>query len=237
MQMLSTPRTARSPARQRRLFLDRRASTGRAHRPGDCRVRHPGRGRRGRHGNRGGDPRPTWRCASASSPGPRRSFGPATCQNPQRQDHAAAAPRHRRGAGSSATATSSSWLNQVERWLGLLTDQQLRRGGAQVGSSIRERHPSLGQEREREPPTLRMDQERRRDPRTTRVIYPPDSWRRTLEAPQALWTAQTELLGPRTQSSGCPRTWETTSSGTCWPASSALALAGKSNTPIMSCIG
>ena len=26
------------------------------------------------------------------------------------------------------TPTSSSWLNQVERWFGLLTDQQLRRG-------------------------------------------------------------------------------------------------------------
>jgi transposase len=26
------------------------------------------------------------------------------------------------------TPTYSSWLNQVERWFGLLTDQQLRRG-------------------------------------------------------------------------------------------------------------
>ncbi len=26
------------------------------------------------------------------------------------------------------TPTSSSWLNQVERWFGLLTDRQLRRG-------------------------------------------------------------------------------------------------------------
>ena len=26
------------------------------------------------------------------------------------------------------TPTSSSWLNQVERWFGLLTDKQLRRG-------------------------------------------------------------------------------------------------------------
>ena len=26
------------------------------------------------------------------------------------------------------TPTSSSWLNQVERWLGLLTDRQIRRG-------------------------------------------------------------------------------------------------------------
>jgi hypothetical protein len=32
-------------------------------------------------------------------------------------------------AGSSATPTSSWWLNQLERWFGLLTDQQLRREG------------------------------------------------------------------------------------------------------------
>ncbi len=32
------------------------------------------------------------------------------------------------------TPTSSSWLNQVERWFGLLTDKQLRRG---VHKSVR----------------------------------------------------------------------------------------------------
>jgi hypothetical protein len=39
------------------------------------------------------------------------------------------------------------------------------------------------------------------------------------------------------QASGRPRTWETTSWGTGTSGSSAAALAGKSNTPIMSCIG
>ena len=46
------------------------------------------------------------------------------------------------------TPTSSSWLNQVERWFGLLTDKQLRRGGPQVRPRAGEGHPRLDQDLE-----------------------------------------------------------------------------------------
>jgi len=42
------------------------------------------------------------------------------------------------------TPTSSSWLNQVERWFGLLTDKQLRRGVHKTLRALGERHPDLG---------------------------------------------------------------------------------------------
>jgi hypothetical protein len=53
----------------------------------------------------------------------------------------------------------ADWLNQVERWFGLLTDQKLRRG---VHKSLRagKRHPRLDQGLERRPSALHLDQDR-----------------------------------------------------------------------------
>jgi hypothetical protein len=43
-----------------------------------------------------------------------------------------------------------------------------------------ERHSRLDHQLERQPETLHLDQERRRDPRTPRLIYSTNPWRRTL---------------------------------------------------------
>src|SRR6478752_7653279 len=43
-----------------------------------------------------------------------------------------------------------------------------------------ERHSRLDHQLERQPETLHLDQDRRRDPRTPRLIYSTDPWRRTL---------------------------------------------------------
>ena len=96
-------------------------------------------------------------------------------QNPVDHPMAAAHPRFH----LHFTPTSSSWLNQVERWFGLLTDKQLRRR-AQEPASTRERHPRLGRQLERQPATVRLDQDRRPDLRTTALISSTDSRRRTL---------------------------------------------------------
>jgi len=78
------------------------------------------------------------------------------------------------------TPTGSSWINQVERWFGYLTDQLLRRRRAQKRAGAGERRPRLDQNLERRPKTLRMDQDRRRDPRLPRTIYLTNLGRRTL---------------------------------------------------------
>src|SRR6185295_9715861 len=44
-----------------------------------------------------------------------------------------------------------------------------------------ERHSRLDHQLERQPETLHLDQDRRRDPRTPRLIYSTDPWRRTLD--------------------------------------------------------
>src|SRR6476659_2634221 len=43
-----------------------------------------------------------------------------------------------------------------------------------------ERHSRLDHQLERQPETLHLDQDRRRHPRTPRLIYSTDPWRRTL---------------------------------------------------------
>ena len=69
------------------------------------------------------------------------------------------------------TPTGSSWINQVERWFGFLTDQLIRRGVhksvATLESDVRGWITAL----ERRPETVPLDQNRRRDPRLTRPIY------------------------------------------------------------------
>jgi transposase len=77
------------------------------------------------------------------------------------------------------TPTSSSWLNQVERWFGLLTERQLRRGVHDNVSAL-EHDIGLDRAMEQQPPTLHLDQNRRRNPSKTRPISTTNSWRRTL---------------------------------------------------------
>jgi hypothetical protein len=66
------------------------------------------------------------------------------------------------------TPTSSSWFNQVERWFGLLTDKQIRRG-AYKNAQAGEGHTQLDQDLERRPETLRG-----RRPRTRPLSASPD---------------------------------------------------------------
>jgi hypothetical protein len=57
------------------------------------------------------------------------------------------------------TPTGSSWLHQVVRWFGLLTDKLIRHGA--------HRHPRLDRHLERRSPTLHLGQDRRRRPQLT----------------------------------------------------------------------
>ena len=59
------------------------------------------------------------------------------------------------------TPTSASWLNQVERWFGLLTDKQIRRGVHRSTKELERNHPRLHRHDKPEPQTLQMDQIRR----------------------------------------------------------------------------
>ena len=47
------------------------------------------------------------------------------------------------------TPTGSSWINQVERWFGYLTDQKIRRGVHKSVPGPRSRHPRLDRALER----------------------------------------------------------------------------------------
>ena len=67
------------------------------------------------------------------------------------------------------TPTSSSWLNQVERWFGELTAKMLRRGAHTVRAGPRSRHPGLDRQLEQRPTAIHLDQNRRPDPRITRT--------------------------------------------------------------------
>jgi hypothetical protein len=51
--------------------------------------------------------------------------------------------------------TGSSWINQVERWFGYLTDQLIGRGGHTSVQAL-ERRPRLDQELEQRPTAIRM---------------------------------------------------------------------------------
>ena len=80
------------------------------------------------------------------------------------------------------TPTGSSWINQVERWFGLLTDQLIRRGVHKQRRRPGERRPRVDQELERGPETVRLDQDGRGHPPIPSEIYREDLRRRTLVA-------------------------------------------------------
>ena len=59
------------------------------------------------------------------------------------------------------TPTSSSWLNQVERWFGLLTDRQIRRGIHDSIAALERDIAVLDRAMERRPQAIHLDQDRR----------------------------------------------------------------------------
>jgi len=79
------------------------------------------------------------------------------------------------------TPTYSSWLNQVERWFGLLTDKQLRRGTHRSIQALEKDIRGWLDHWNTNPKAVHLDQDRRRDPRKTRLISSTNSRRRTLD--------------------------------------------------------
>ena len=67
------------------------------------------------------------------------------------------------------TPTGSSWLNQVERLFGLITDKLIRRG-VHAASPLSKPTSGNGSTLERGPETLHLDQNRRRNPQLARKI-------------------------------------------------------------------
>jgi hypothetical protein len=63
------------------------------------------------------------------------------------------------------TATSSSWINQVERWFGFITDELIRRGNHQSVQVLEADIRAWANGMERRPQTIHLDQTRRTDPR------------------------------------------------------------------------
>ena len=68
------------------------------------------------------------------------------------------------------TPTGSSWINQVERWFGLLTDQLIRRGVHNSVEALENDVRDWIDTWNDEPETLRLDQNRRRNPQLPRQI-------------------------------------------------------------------
>ena len=78
------------------------------------------------------------------------------------------------------TPTGSSWINQVERWFGFLTDQLIRRGVHQSVVALENDVRALDHQLERRPETVHLDQDRRGHPPVPIEIYREDLRRRTL---------------------------------------------------------
>ena len=64
------------------------------------------------------------------------------------------------------TPTGSSWINQVERWFGFLTDQLIRRGVHKSVVALENDIRDWIKNWNERPETVRLDQDRRGDPRT-----------------------------------------------------------------------
>src|SRR6201995_4124250 len=73
------------------------------------------------------------------------------------------------------TSNSASWINQVERFFGLLTEQQIRRGVHRSIKGVRDRHHRLHRRPQRRPEAVPLGQDRRRHPRRHRTLLPPHS--------------------------------------------------------------
>ena len=101
-----------------------------------------------------------------------------THKTPDDQDLAGPPPRFH----MHFTPTGSSWINQVERWFGYLTDQLIRRG---VHNSVQALEADIRawiDDWNAQPQAVRLDQDRRRDPRIPRTILSTNLRRRTLAA-------------------------------------------------------
>ena len=89
------------------------------------------------------------------------------------------------------TPTGSSWINQVERWFGFLTDQMIRRGVHKSVQALEADIRAWIENWNAEPPALRLDQDRRRDPGLTGKISS-TNFRRGILVPRQATFARSE---------------------------------------------
>ena len=73
------------------------------------------------------------------------------------------------------TPTSASWINQVERWFALLTEQADPPRRPPIRRRPRARHPPLHRRSQRRAQAVPLDQVRRRHPRQRQALLPPNS--------------------------------------------------------------
>ena len=73
------------------------------------------------------------------------------------------------------TPTSSSWINQVERFFALLAEKQIKRGAHTSGQGADRGHRGVHLSAERLPTAAALDQVRRRHPGLNRPLLPPHS--------------------------------------------------------------
>ena len=78
------------------------------------------------------------------------------------------------------TPTGSSWINQVERWFGYLTDQMIRRGVHKSVQALEADIRAWIDDWNERPQAVRLDQDRRGDPRLPRRYLSTNFRRRTL---------------------------------------------------------
>ena len=69
------------------------------------------------------------------------------------------------------TPTGSSWINQVERWFGYLTDQMIRRGVHKSVQALEADIRNWIEHWNEDPEPVHLDQDRRGDPQLPRQIY------------------------------------------------------------------
>ncbi len=100
----------------------------------------------------------------------------ATHKTPQIQEWLARHPRFH----VHFTPTGSSWINQVERWFGFLTDQMLRRGVHKSVQALERDVRTWIENWNEDPRPFMWTEDRRGDPRLPSQIYCADFRRRTL---------------------------------------------------------
>ena len=84
------------------------------------------------------------------------------------------------------TPTGSSWINQVERWLGYLTDPDDPPRSSQERAGPGKGRPHLDRDLECRTQAIHMEENGRGDPRLPRKIYCANFWRITLGCPREL---------------------------------------------------
>ena len=106
------------------------------------------------------------------------------------------------------TPTGSSWINQVERWFGFLTDQLIRRGVHKSVQALETDIRAWITDWNDRPQALHLDQDRRRDPRLPRTILSTNFRRRTLGCQHGETGGDGDQCGSGGSSTPKGRSWQ-----------------------------